>query len=137
VLLCTNKILRFYGFNKTQYVENLPTFLTKIWESNFYVKLAMNKYVLCWTRQCNMTCSVEVLLILLHIPFPVYEPSESKCFQVGCWVGGWLIVAANMEIFESVLGVTTNTYHFTISPRSSVTNTRVIFFTPVVPLFLH
>jgi len=85
----------------------------------------MNKYLLCWTRQCNMTCSMEVLLILLHIPFPVYEPSESKCFQVGCW----LILAAYMEIFGSTLWVTTNMCHFTISPRSSVTNTQVIFFT--------
>jgi len=67
---------------------------------------------------------MEDLLILLHIPFPVYEPCESKCFQVGCWVGGWLIFTANMEI----LGVFYELLLACITSRSSVTNTQVIFF---------
>jgi len=33
---------------------------------------------------------MEVLLILLHVPYPVYEPSKSKCFQVGLL--GWRLV---------------------------------------------
>lgn len=54
-------------------------------------------------------------------------------------VVGWrfVILTANMETFGRILWITTNVYHFTISPRSSVTNIKVIFFMSVIPLFLH
>jgi hypothetical protein len=37
MLLYSNKIIGFDGFNKTQYIENLPTFQIKIYEKVIFM----------------------------------------------------------------------------------------------------